>query len=52
VHNLFIAIIERSFSSLKVVPPVQGNEPSDDEDEETNGSLKRAQTLKELKSKQ
>lgn len=31
VHNLFIAIIEQSFSSLRDNKPVQGDESSDEE---------------------
>ena len=34
VHNLFIAIIEQKFSSLRTQKPVQGDESSDDEDVE------------------
>jgi hypothetical protein len=35
VHNLFIAIVERSFSSLKDNPILRGDESSDEEKEES-----------------
>lgn len=41
VHNLFIAIIERGFSSLRDKPPVQGDETSDEEDYDVSSPKKK-----------
>ena len=49
MHNLFIAIVERSFSSLKDNPRIRGDESSD---EESNESLKDKKTIKKMQSKQ
>ena len=49
MHNLFIAIVERSFSSLKDNPRIRGDESSD---EESNESLKDKEKIKKMQSKQ
>ena len=49
MHNLFIAIVERSFSSLKDNPRIRGDESSDEENEE---SLKDKEKNKKMQSRQ
>ena len=49
MHNLFIAIVERSFSSLKDNPRIRGDESSDEETEE---SLNDEGKKKKLQSRQ
>ena len=51
VHNIFIAIIERGFSSLRDVPPVQGNESSDEEDSESGSSPKKQKADHDLEKR-
>jgi hypothetical protein len=51
VHNLFIAIIERSYSSLKQ-NPIDNHDSSDDEgEEEVVKEKKRIVEMQEMKSK-
>ncbi|OMJ67754.1 hypothetical protein SteCoe_35005 [Stentor coeruleus] len=54
VHNIFIAIIERGFSSLRDKPPVQGDETSDDDYVVSSPKKKKIEVnrIKKKKSKQ
>lgn len=50
MHNLFIAIVERGFSSLRDRPPVQGDETSDEEDYATSSPKKTKIEVSRIKS--